>query len=270
MFLAGGSFTLYYRALRKDVKPLLVSTEFRIYGLDRARRHTVVRSSPRARVDGTAAGFRDSMFTMTSTITTTGYVTSEYGLWSQAVAGADLDPAPDRSDGRLDRRGREDPARDGGVELRPPRGAQHLHPRLVRPVRVGTGILSDDVAGKVVGFLLLALVIFGGGSFLIAATGPDVITSFSASATSIGNVGPGLGDIDHSGDFLAIPRAGRAIAMLQMLLGSPRDLPGDPRPVGRDAAPPAPREAAPDAAPLTSGTQPAGDAGRVTSSERNG
>ena len=33
MFLAGGSFTLYYRALRKDVKPLFVSTEFRVYGL---------------------------------------------------------------------------------------------------------------------------------------------------------------------------------------------------------------------------------------------
>ena len=86
-------------------------------------------------------------------------------------------------------------------------------------MRVGRGILSDDVAGKVVGFLLLALVIFGGGSFLIAATGPDMITSFSASATAFGNVGPGLGDLDHGGDFLVIPRPGRAIAMLQMLLG---------------------------------------------------
>jgi trk system potassium uptake protein TrkH len=96
---------------------------------------------------------------------------------------------------------------------------KHLHPRLVRPVRVGNGILPDDVAGKVVGFLALALVIFGGGSVLIAATGPDLITSFSASATSFGNVGPGLGDLDHGGDFLAIPAPGRSIAMIQMLLG---------------------------------------------------
>ncbi|MEP6297209.1 MAG: potassium transporter TrkG, partial [Ilumatobacter sp.] len=59
----------------------------------------------------------------------------------------------------------------------------------------------------------------GGGSFFIAATGPDLITSFSASATALGNVGPGLGDIDHTGDFLAIPRAGRGVAMMQMLLG---------------------------------------------------
>jgi trk system potassium uptake protein TrkH len=68
-------------------------------------------------------------------------------------------------------------------------------------------------------FMVLALAVFGGGALLIAMTGPDMITSFSASATSFGNVGPGLGEIDHTGDFLAIPRAGRAIAMLQMLLG---------------------------------------------------
>ncbi len=46
-----------------------------------------------------------------------------------------------------------------------------------------------------------------------------MITSFSASATALGNVGPGLGDLDHSGDFLSIPATGRAIAMVQMLLG---------------------------------------------------
>ena len=96
---------------------------------------------------------------------------------------------------------------------------RHLHPRLVRPVRVGNGILPDEVAGRVVGFMMLALAIFGGGAFAISATGPDMITSFSSSATAFGNVGPGLGALDHAGDFLAIPRVGRWIAMGQMLLG---------------------------------------------------
>ncbi|MGK0479803.1 MAG: trk system potassium uptake protein TrkH, partial [Ilumatobacter sp.] len=39
------------------------------------------------------------------------------------------------------------------------------------------------------------------------------------SATALGNVGPGLGLLDHTGDFTVIPRAGRWIATLQMLLG---------------------------------------------------
>jgi trk system potassium uptake protein TrkH len=53
----------------------------------------------------------------------------------------------------------------------------------------------------------------------IAATGPDLITSFSASATAFGNVGPGLGQLDHGGDFLVVPTLGRWVAMAQMLLG---------------------------------------------------
>ena len=91
--------------------------------------------------------------------------------------------------------------------------------RLSFGVRVGNGILPDDVARRVVGFMILALAIFGGGAVLISATGPDMITSLSSSATAFGNVGPGLGSLDHANDFLSIPAPGRAVAMAQMLLG---------------------------------------------------
>lgn len=218
MFLAGGSFTLYYRALRRDPAPLLRSTEFRVYGL------VVAAIALWAYVTsgnggGQASGFRDSLFTTVSTVTTTGYVTAEYGLWSQTAQSLLLVALPI---------GAMAGSTAGGVKLirvlavssfAHREALKHLHPRLVRPIRVGNGLLPDDVAGKVVGFLLLALVIFGGGSIMIAATGPDLITSFSASATAFGNVGPGLGDLDHAGDFRAIPALGRAIAMVQMLLG---------------------------------------------------
>ncbi|MGB3734706.1 MAG: TrkH family potassium uptake protein [Ilumatobacter sp.] len=218
MFLAGGSFTLYYRALRRDPKPLFRSTEFRVYLLVvlAATMWAFVMSGTSG---GRPEGFRDALFTTVSTLTTTGYVTTPYGLWSQAAQSVLLIALPI---------GAMAGSTAGGVKIlrvmavssfAHREALRHLHPRLVRPVRVGNGILSDDVAGKVVGFLLLTLVIFGGGSFFIAATGPDLITSFSASATSLGNVGPGLGDLDHTGDFLAIPRAGRAVAMVQMLLG---------------------------------------------------
>jgi trk/ktr system potassium uptake protein len=218
MLLAGGSFTLYYRAIRLDPKPLLKSAEFHLYLF------IVALIAGWAFISsgfdgGQAASFRDSLFTTSSTVTTTGFVTTEYGLWSQTAQSLLLIALPI---------GAMAGSTAGGVKVvrvmavasfAHREALKHLHPRLVRPVRVGNGILPDDVAGKVVGFLALALVIFGGGSVLIAATGPDLITSFSASATSFGNVGPGLGDLDHGGDFLAIPALGRSIAMIQMLLG---------------------------------------------------
>jgi trk system potassium uptake protein TrkH len=218
MLFAGGSFTLYYRAIRGNPKPLLRSTEFRIYLL------IVAAICAWAFISsgwdgGQSAGFRDSLFTTVSTVTTTGYVTTEYGLWSDTAQSLLLIALPI---------GAMAGSTAGGIKIirvmavasfAHREALKHLHPRLVRPVRVGNAILPDDVAGKVVGFILLALVIFGGGAVLIGATGPDLITSFSASATSLGNVGPGLGELDHGGDFLVIPPLGRAVAMVQMLLG---------------------------------------------------
>ncbi|MDX2380500.1 MAG: TrkH family potassium uptake protein [Acidimicrobiia bacterium] len=218
MLFAGGSFTLYYRAIRRNPKPLLRSTEFRVYLLIVAA--ICLWAFVSSGWDGgQSAGFRDSLFTTVSFVTTTGYVTTEYGLWSETAQSLLLLALPI---------GAMAGSTAGGIKIirvmavasfAHRESLKHLHPRLVRPIRVGNGILPDDVAGKVVGFILLALVIFGGGSVLIAATGPDLITSFSASATSLGNVGPGLGELDHGGDFLVIPPLGRAIAMVQMLLG---------------------------------------------------
>ena len=218
MLLAGGSFTLYWRAIRGNVKPLLRSTEFHVYLL-MVGAITLWAFFTASNGGAESTGFRDALFTVTSTVTTTGYVTAEYGLWSQTAQSLLLVALP---------LGAMAGSTAGGIKIlrimavssfAHREALKHLHPRLVRPVRVGNAMLSDEVAGKVVGFLLLALVIFGGGSIAIAATGPDLITSFSASATSLGNVGPGLGALDHTGDFLVIPREGRLIAILQMLLG---------------------------------------------------
>ncbi len=218
MFVAGGSFTLWYRAIRLDPKPLLRSTEFKVYVLLVAAVTTWTFISS-GTSGGEAGSFRESLFTTASTITTTGYVNAEYGLWSQTAQLTLLLLLPI---------GAMAGSTAGGVKIlrvmavssyAHREALKHLHPNLIRPVRVGNAILPDDIASKVVGFILLAMVIFGGGAFLIAATGPDVLTSFSASATALGNVGPGFGDLDHTGDFLQIPPLGRAVAMLQMLLG---------------------------------------------------
>jgi trk system potassium uptake protein TrkH len=67
--------------------------------------------------------------------------------------------------------------------------------------------------------LILALATFGIGALAIALTGPDLVTSFSAAATAFGNVGPGLGDVGPTNDFLQLPRLARWVTMGQMLLG---------------------------------------------------
>lgn len=218
MFLAGGSFALYYRALRGQPGPLLRSSEFAAYT-------TVVLAAVAVVFlvgDGDAPlgeHLRASFFAITSIVSTTGFSTADFGQWSQGAQIVIMLLLPI---------GAMAGSTAGGVKMvrvlavasYAHRAAlTQLHPRLVRPVRVGNRAVPEEIATRIVGFMILALVVFGGGATLIALTGVDMITSFSAAASSFGNVGPGLGDVGPTSDYLALPWGARVVTMVQMLLG---------------------------------------------------
>lgn len=217
MFIAGSSFTLIYRVLRGQPGPLLRSREFRLYSVvvfGVAAVLFVVNDA----TGSVADRIRGAFFATTTITSTTGYGTDDFGSWSQGAQAVILLLLPI---------GAMAGSTAGGIKLvrvlavasyAHREALRHLHPRLVRPVRVG-GIMPDRTANKIVGFLILALATFGGGAVAIALTGPDIITSFSAAATAFGNVGPGLGDVGPTNDFLNLPRLARWVTMVQMLLG---------------------------------------------------
>jgi trk system potassium uptake protein TrkH len=218
MLIAGGSFALYYRALRGKPGPLWQSTEVRAYvALVLIATATLFVFADTS--TSTSEHVRDSFFTVTSVVSTTGFATADFALWSPGTQAVILLLLPI---------GAMAGSTAGGVKIvrvlavaswAHRAALRHLHPRLVRPVRVGNQTVSEEVANRIVGFMVLALAIFGGGALLIALTGPDLITSFSAAATSFGNVGPGLGRVGPTSDFLELPPLARVVAMGQMLLG---------------------------------------------------
>jgi trk system potassium uptake protein TrkH len=217
MFIAGSSFTLLYRLIRGQAGPLLGSKEFHLYTvlvLGVAGVMFVVNDATGSIPDR----IRGAFFATTTITSTTGYATDDFAAWSQGAQAVILILLPI---------GAMAGSTAGGVKLirvlavasyAHREALRHLHPRLVRPVRVG-GVIPDRTANKIVGFLILALATFGGGAVVIALTGPDIITSFSAAATAFGNVGPGLGDVGPANDFLQLPRLARWVTMVQMLLG---------------------------------------------------
>jgi trk system potassium uptake protein len=218
MFLAGGSFALYYRALRGRPGPLLRSTEFRVYLAVVLVSVAVVFVT--AGADTPASDhLRDSFFTITSIVSTTGYGTADFGQWSQSSQILIMLLLP---------LGAMAGSTAGGVKIVRALAAasyahrsalRHLHPRLVRPVRIGAQTIPEEVAARIVGFMAMTLVVLGGGALLIGLTGPDLVTSFSAAASSFGNVGPGLGDVGPASDYLTLHWTARMVSMAQMLLG---------------------------------------------------
>lgn len=218
MFLAGTSFTLVYRAVTGRVGPLARSIEFRLYVVVVVLASIAVFITADPNTSGHQA-IRDSVFTVTSVVSTTGYATADFGAWDQATQGVILLLLP---------LGAMAGSTAGGVKMvrllavasfAHRETLRQLHPRMVRPIRVGGEVLDDRIVKKVLGFMVLSLASFGGTALIISLSGADLVTAISAAATTFGNVGPGLADVGPTNDFLNLPRLGRWVAVGNMALG---------------------------------------------------
>ena len=94
-----------------------------------------------------------------------------------------------------------------------------IHPHAVRHIKIGGKTVSEDVMKSVLGFLALYIGIFCLGSVLLAGTGIDLLTSISAVASAIGNIGPGFGLVGPVDNYAHIPYAGKWLLLCCMLLG---------------------------------------------------
>jgi len=92
-----------------------------------------------------------------------------------------------------------------------------IHPNALIPVKIGNKPLSERVINAVWGFFSLYVASFAIMMLMVMATGVDHITSFSAVAACMNNLGPGLGDVGaHYGN---INEVAKWILCFAMLLG---------------------------------------------------
>lgn len=80
--------------------------------------------------------------------------------------------------------------------------------------------VAPDVTVSILAFVAAYLATIALGTLLLAATGLDLLTALTASATAITNVGPGLGDvIGPAGNFSGLPDSAKWLLSGAMLLG---------------------------------------------------
>jgi trk system potassium uptake protein TrkH len=219
MFLSGVSFALYWRALRGKPLVLFRSAEFRAYTCIVVGVTAAAVISNRGASGISHDAIREQTLSVFSIATSTGYTLTDYDLWVPAVKVLLL---------ALMALGAMAGSTSGGlkvirlvtvVQFARRELQRALHPRLVRPVRVGKQPLDEEIVSRVMGFTMLFLAVILGATMLVAASGADVVTSLSAVATSIGNIGPGLGAVGPTHNFLSLDPAGRGVLMAVMLLG---------------------------------------------------
>ena len=95
-----------------------------------------------------------------------------------------------------------------------------IYPRGIFILKYDEKPVDQKFMSSIISFIFLYILIFFIITGLLSMTGLDFTTSISGAATSISNVGPGLGDmIGPNGNFARLPNISKWILSFGMLLG---------------------------------------------------
>ncbi len=95
-----------------------------------------------------------------------------------------------------------------------------IYPRGIFIIKYDKNNIDDKFMSSVISFIFLYIVIFFILTAILSLTGLDFITSISGAATSISNVGPGLGEIiGPNGNFSSLSNSSKWALSLGMILG---------------------------------------------------
>ena len=221
MFLAGASFTLHVRAARgKSLKPYGRDNEFVAYSVIVIVASILVFFGiPHDMHAGLEGRARAALFQVVSLVSSTGYITSDYGLWSPAAQMVLLMMMiPGGCAGST----------AGGMkimrvilllkswknEIR-----KLVHPRGIFVVRLNGNAVAPDIISAVQGFLIAYVSLFALCTVALTALGLDPLSAASAVISSMSNIGPGLGSVGAVENFGHVAGAGKWILSLCMLMG---------------------------------------------------
>tara|TARA_B110000881_G_scaffold125858_1_gene110546 strand:- start:41 stop:1426 length:1386 start_codon:yes stop_codon:yes gene_type:complete len=95
-----------------------------------------------------------------------------------------------------------------------------IYPNSIFIVKYNNKKVTNEYMNSIIIFVFAYLFLFILIAMLLSITGLDFLSAISGAATSISNVGPGLGEmIGPNGNFKAIPEISKWILTLGMLLG---------------------------------------------------
>jgi trk system potassium uptake protein TrkH len=221
MLLGGISFAQHYRLL-VERQPRAVLNDYEVRGyiaIAAAATLTICASLYAAGGTDFEASLRASMFQTISILTTTGFATDDYTLWSPLaqlilvimmfIGGCTGSTASGLKVARvmlllkLIRR-----------EFR-----RVTEPLGVFRVRAGDVVVPDHAICGLLNLVFLALLVMLTASMVLTATGIDLVTAVSAVVACQFNVGPGLGSVGPAGNYGDLPVLAKWTLTVCMIAG---------------------------------------------------
>ncbi len=219
MVLFGVNFSVYFLILDKRPKEALRSEEFRAYLGIIFIAILMAAVNIREGFSSFGTAIHHSAFQVASIITTTGYTTVDYELWPSfskvilvvlmfvgACAGST----------------------GGGLKVSRiliafktvvKEMSSMIHPRSVKILKIEGKNIEHNVLRSVNTYVMTYLLIFVFSVLLVSLDNYDLVTTFTAVATTFNNIGPGLAAVGPTGNFSEFSTLSKCVMMFDMLAG---------------------------------------------------
>lgn len=231
MFLAGTNFVMSYFAFTGKVERVLQDEEFRVYGafiisftliagLIVYLQADVPVSDYHPQVLGSGeSAFRHALFQVLAIVTTTGFVTADFTNWTPFLTVfffglMFLGGCAGSTSGGIKVMRHLLIIKNGLLEFK-----RTLHTNAIIPVRFNKKTISEHIVYNIIAFFVLYMLLFIIGALVLGFLGLDFESAIGGAASSLGNVGPALGDLNPVVNFSALPEFGKWWCGFLMLLG---------------------------------------------------
>ena len=212
MFLAGISFIMHYHVLRGNWKAIK-GEEFRLYVLILAAAIFLLILSQGL------SSYREGMFQAISIMTTTGFVTADFGSWHSGarivlLALMFIGACGGSTGGAIKVVRVLALIKHTRVMMR-----RAIFPKAVIPVKLNQKPFPEGIIRDIISFLFLYILVAIAASVVLCFLGLNLETAISAVAATLGNVGPGLGAVGPGLNYAGLPGTAKFILIICMWLG---------------------------------------------------
>ncbi|TDU42858.1 trk system potassium uptake protein TrkH [Gelidibacter sediminis] len=232
MFLAGTNFVLSYYAFKGKVQKALNDEELRWYFKFIATFTLIAALIIYFKADFSLSSIehpmvwgrlesviRHALFQVLTVITTTGFITADYTLWTPFLLVfffgiMFLGGSAGSTSGGVKVVRHLILIKNGFLEFK-----RALHPNAVLPVRYNTKAIPGVVVYNILGFFILYMLSFIVGALGFSFFNIDFQSAIGLSASSLGNIGPALGAFGPVNNYAALPPLAQWWASFLMLLG---------------------------------------------------
>ncbi|MCH4897019.1 TrkH family potassium uptake protein [Marinilabiliaceae bacterium JC040] len=220
MFLSGMNFALHILLIMGKPRSVFKNEEFKWYlGLSIGIPLLIALFALKTFNFDFELAYRHALFQIVSIITATGFASADYELWPNiCIVLVFLSMFIGASVGST----------GGGIKI-----ARYviafkkikqifvkmLNPSYIYPVKYNNKVLPQTLVHSVSTYIVIYFIVFLVGSLIMTFLGSDIKTATSSIITTLGGIGPGIGNIGPTENFASVSMFGKLYLCFNMILG---------------------------------------------------